>query len=246
MAEDIIANEVPKLEEPLSEEEAFKQNLINLCENRSATYGFLSRLYRVEIDQALLDTMHATRYPAATGNPDADEGYYLIAKSLSNLTPSALTELAVDYSRTFIGNSNDMSGAAFPYESFYTSEKHLLMQAARDEVLAIYRAYGYDKSETWAESEDHAAVELEFMQLMSHRVANAVRKDRLDAAYKMLAVQQGFLSEHMLTWMPMLTSDMQKFTKTMMYKGLALLTIGFLETEREFLDDVLADANKDE
>lgn len=84
------------------------------------------------------------------------------------------------------------------------------------------------------------------MQLMSHRVANAVRKDRLDAAYKMLAVQQGFLSEHMLTWMPMLTSDMQKFTKTMMYKGLALLTIGFLETEREFLDDVLADANKDE
>ena len=41
-------------------------------------------------------------------------------------------------------------------------------------------------------------------------------------------------------------SDMQKFTKTMMYKGLALLTIGFLETEREFLDDVLADANKDE
>ena len=190
--------------------------------------------------------MHSTRYPAATGNADADEGYHLIAKSLSNLTPSALTELAVDYSRTFIGNSNDMSGAAFPYESFYTSEKHLLMQAARDEVLAIYRAYGYDKSEEWAESEDHAAVELEFMQLMSHRVANAVRKDRMDAAYKMLAIQKGFLDEHMLTWMPMLTSDMQKFTKTMMYKGLALLTEGFLETDREFLEDVLADAKKSE
>jgi TorA maturation chaperone TorD len=61
--------------------------------------------------------------------------------------------------RAFIGHGNNAYSAAYPYESVYTSEKRLMMQDARDEVLAIYRSCHLDKAASWKENEDHIAVE---------------------------------------------------------------------------------------
>ena len=140
-------------------EEATMDELIKLIEQRAATYGLLSRLFRVEIDQELLDQLHGMRFPAATGNSDVDEGYLRLAKYLSNTWENSLTDLAVDYTRVFIGHGVDAFSAAYPFESVYTSEKRLLMQDARDEVLAIYRSAGLDKQDSWKEGEDHVALE---------------------------------------------------------------------------------------
>ena len=125
-------------------EQASMDELIKLIEQRAATYGLLSRLFRVEVDQELLDELHGMRFPASTGNADVDEGYLRLAKYLSNTWESSLTDLAVDYTRVFIGHGVDAYSAAYPFESVYTSEKRLLMQDARDEVLAIYRSADLD------------------------------------------------------------------------------------------------------
>jgi len=37
--------------------------LAALCRQRSATYGLLARLYRVEVDQEFLDVLHGMRLP---------------------------------------------------------------------------------------------------------------------------------------------------------------------------------------
>ena len=39
----------------------------------------------------------------------------------------------------------------------------------------------------------------------------------------------------------MMTSDMKRFAQTDLYRGLAYLTDGFLQTDQTFLDDVLAE-----
>ena len=39
-------------------EQASMDELIKLIEQRAATYGLLSRLFRVEVDQELLDELH--------------------------------------------------------------------------------------------------------------------------------------------------------------------------------------------
>ena len=44
-------------------EQASMDDLIKLIEQRAATYGLLSRLFRVEIDQELLDELHGMRFP---------------------------------------------------------------------------------------------------------------------------------------------------------------------------------------
>lgn len=222
-------------------EQASMDDLIKLIEQRAATYGLLSRLFRVEIDQELLDELHGMRFPASTGNADVDEGYLRLAKYLSNTWENSLTDLAVDYTRVFIGHGVDAYSAAYPFESVYTSEKRLLMQEARDEVLAIYRSAGLDKQDTWKEGEDHIALELEFEQIMATRTVEALRKGDEDEAVALLTTQKNFLEDHLAAWAPMMTSDMKRFAQTDFYRGLAYLTDGFLQTDQTFLDDVLAE-----
>ncbi|MBR2836579.1 MAG: molecular chaperone TorD family protein [Coriobacteriales bacterium] len=213
--------------------------LATLCRQRAATYGLLARLFRVEVDQPLLNELHSSRYPASTGNSLVDEGYRDIATYLSNADERSVTELAVDYTRTFIGYGVDAYSAAFPFESVYTSEKRLKMQDARDEVLAIYHAYALDKDESWEENEDHLAVELEFMQVMCSRAASALEAGDEDRAVQHLEVQRGFLADHLNAWVPMFTSDIARISKTSFYKGLGKLCEGYLQEDAVFLDGIL-------
>jgi putative dimethyl sulfoxide reductase chaperone len=222
-------------------ETASADELITLMEQRAATYGLLSRLYRVELDQEMLDKLRGMRFPAATGNSDVDEGYLRIARFLSNTWENSITDLSVDYVRVFIGHGVDAFSAAYPFESVYTSEKRLLMQDARDEVLAIYRANGLDKKDTWKEGEDHLALELEFEQTLANRTVEALRRGDEEEAAALLTTQQNFLSDHLISWVPMMTADMKRFAKTDLYQGLAYLTDGFLDTDRAFLEDILTE-----
>ena len=208
-------------------------------DRRARSYALLSRLFHEEVDAELLDSLHAMRFPAKTGDARSDEGNRLVAGYLSNVWGGTLQELAVDYARCFIGGGSDAFSAAYPYESVYTSPRRLMMQEARDEVLAIYRSEGYEKAPTWKESEDHVAAELEFVGALATRTAEALRAGDEAEAARLLRVQRGFLADHLYAWTGMLTADMRMYARTDFYKGLAGMLDGLLETDREMLDAVL-------
>lgn len=216
------------------------KELAELMDSRAQTYGLLARIYRVEVDQALVDEMRTMRFPTATGNKDADEGYRMLYAYLKGFWEDSLTELAADYVRTFVGHGVNAFSAAYPFESVHTSERRLLMQQARDEVLAIYRSAGLKKGQ-WNEGEDHIALELEFMQILSQRSAEALRANNEEEAVELLNTQYGFLEDHLINWVPMLAGDILKFAKTDFYQGTAKLTKGFLETDEEVLRNLLED-----
>lgn len=211
-----------------------------VLQGRMATYQFLSRLFRTEVDQELYDTLVSMRFPANTGNDLVDEGYRMICTYLSQADSTVLTELAVDYVRAFIGSGNDGYSAAYPFESVYTSPKRLMMQDARDEVLVLYHAAGLDKQKDWKEGEDHIALELEFEQILAERALKAYEAGDEDACAQYLLQQRNFLEDHLLAWYPMMADDMQKFPQTDFYRGLGKLTSGFLHNDLEFLNDVLS------
>lgn len=216
-----------------------ERDVAGVLGRRSATYALLSRLYRTEIDQELLDEMHGMLYPADADDDDLDTGFLLIATFLSNLWSESLSELRIDFARCFFGHGVDGFSAAYPYESVYTSEKRLLMEGARREILAIYRAYGVEKDPCWKEGEDHLALELEFEKVLCDQAIEAYEGGDTEKARKLLALQLDFLEEHLVSWVPMLTADMKRFAATGMYRGLAYLTDGFLRTDRQFLRDLL-------
>ena len=217
-----------------------------LNERRARSYDLLARLYAKEVDQALLDGLHATRFPASTGSPEADEGMRLMAGYLSNVWEGTLQELAVDYVRCFIGSGMDAFSAAYPFESVYTSPKRLMMQEARDEVLAIYRSQGLEKAAGWKESEDHIAAECTFMATLAEHTAEACRAGDEDKVASLLTVQLNFLRDHLYAWTGMMTSDLRGYARTDLYKGLAAYTDGFLASDVELLQGILGDDGADE
>ena len=216
-----------------------REEMMALLAGRSATYGLLSRLYLEEIDQELLDELHGRLYPVETGDARMDRGYLALATFLSNLWAESVSELKVDYARCFLGHGVDGFSAAYPYESVYTSPKRLMMQKARDEVLALFAGQGIARTEAWKEGEDHVALELEFQRSLGDRAIEAVREGDRRRARRLLVTQQTFLRDHLLNWTPMLTADMRLRAQTKLYQGLADLTDGFLAVDEGFLDDML-------
>ena len=225
-----------------SKEEKEQENveLALLNAQRASTYGFLSRLFREEIDADLLQQMHDMKYRVNTGNEKVDKAHKLIATYLSGIWENTLTELAADYMRTFFGHGYNGHAAAYPFESVYSSEKRLLMQSARDEVLALYRAAGLEKQESWKEGEDHIALELEYMQILAGRSAEALESGDEKSAKKLLKSQKNFIVDHLGGWVPLLTEQMEHFASTDFYKGVGYMCEGFIETDYEVLKDILS------
>lgn len=213
-------------------------DLTALMTLRARTYGMLSRLFLKEVDEKTLEELCGMRFPTATGNKDVDEGYRMLFEYLKLSWDDTVRELAIDYVRTFIGHGVNGYSAAYPFESVYTSERRLLMQEARAEVLQTLRENGLKRG-SWTEGEDHVALELEFMQRMSMRAGEALKAGDEDAAIAHLRTQQTFMRDHLLNWLPMLVADMEKFSQTKFYQGLAKLTMGYLEEDSSVVDELL-------
>ena len=113
------------------------------------------------------------------------------------------------------------------------------MQAARDEVLAIYHAYGLEKSGHLKDGEDHIAYELEFMQFLADKCAAMLRAGDEDQAEQLARAQLNFLDDHLLNWVGKLTKQMRHFARTDFYQGVSYLTFGFLKESRAALQDML-------
>ena len=75
----------------------------------------------------------------------------------------------------------------------------------------------------------------------SAALVDALADDNEDEAYALLLRQQSFLEDHLLSWFPMMESDMKKFAKTDFYRGLADLTRGFLETDLELINELVSE-----
>ncbi|MCD8315892.1 MAG: molecular chaperone TorD family protein [Eggerthellaceae bacterium] len=213
--------------------------LIELFERRAGSFGFLSRIFRKEVDEDFLNELKGMRFPIDTGNSNVDEGYRLIATYLSNTWENTIDELAADYLRTFLGHGVDGHAAAYPFESVYTSEKRLLMQDARAEILAIYRAAGLDKQDSWKEGEDHIALELEFLQIQSLKTADALKNHDTDEAVRLVRGQYNFMERHINDWVPLFLDEMDKFAQTDFYRGVSKLTRGILAEDWVLIEDIL-------
>ncbi len=219
----------------MAEEEV---NLSEFMRSRANTYGMLSRLFRVEVDKETLEELQSLRFPRSTGSEKIDEGYHLMYNYLRTAWEDSITELAIDFVRTFIGHGVNGYSAAYPFESVYTSERRLMMQEARAEVLQTFRENNLKRGK-WTEGEDHLALELEFMQRMSIRAAEALEADDEDTAIANLQTQFTFLNDHLLNWLPLMTADMRDYAQTDFYQGLAQLTMGYVEEDGKILEELL-------
>lgn len=207
--------------------------------SQNASYAFLSRLFKREVDNELLAAIAQMRFPADTGNKNLDAGYRGIVRFMNHSGERTRSDLAVDFLHTFIGTSQDIKAVAFPYESVYTSRDHLLMQDARDKALASYRAAEVVLNDDINEPEDHLGFELEFCQILGERALTALRAGDDEACEHWLTLKREFLCDHLKNWVPSFADDVERLGRTTFYKAVVLVLLGVLELDNEFLDEAL-------
>ena len=193
---------------------------------RANLYRFLSRLYLLEVDETLWNAMQNMTFPVDAAEGDMKAGFelmrgYLDANAEGDLA-AVLDDLAVDYARIFLSAGVAQGKAAFPYESVYTSRKHLVMQDSRMDVVALYAKRGVTPSkDNYHVPEDHLGYLCEYMAIL-------IDEGAADE-------QKAFLKNHLLNWVSAFTVDMGKYAATDFYGGLAKLTRGFLLLEQEIM-----------
>ena len=188
---------------------------------RAQLYSLLSRLYRVEVDAAVLEMLKGLSFPE-TANEMLAEGYTMLRYYLDHCGGNALEDLAVDYATVFLAAGSADGAAAIPCESVYTSAKKIFMQEAWEDVCRIYAENGLSKNTAHADlMEDHLALELECM-------AHLVKRGDTQA-------EKAFLENHLLNWVSDFVGDIDKFAACDFYKAVGRITLGFLQMEREML-----------
>lgn len=229
------------VEDADSDESCAHEELVSLLAQQAAGYELLGRLFQREVDVELLRSLCEGRYPAHTGNDHLDEGYRGLVVFLNHRGERTGTELNVDYLHVFIGNTQDASHVAYPYESVYTSPDHLLMQDARDAVLAAYRSEMITLVNEHNEPEDHMGFELAFCAVLLRRAVEALTAGNTARAIELVEKERTFVRDHLGVWVPEFASDVKRIAQTGFYRALADILLGYLEVDAATMEAVAAE-----
>jgi len=185
--------------------------------------ALLARLHEREAGGELLETLRETAlenwFALRLNGEKFAEGAKLMNLALASLTkpitPEQLDNLAAEYAAIYLTHAYRAS----PYESVWRDEDSLERQAPMFEVREWYRRHGVQAPDWRKRSEDHIALELDFLAQLI-RAANDPAKAR-EAA--------DFLREHPLLWVPDFVRRVVTRCREPFYAGAALLTLAYLE-----------------
>lgn len=213
------------------------KDLASDLRERAMTYSFLARVLSDE--QIGTDFLAALACDVPVTGTDLDA--FAAGLATADLE-SVRKDLAADHSALLLAMSTH---AVSPYESVYTSEEHLMMQAARDEVVAAYASSGFAKAGEYHVPEDHISLELDFMAALGNRAANAVdtvlaaqvdtESDPLAEAERDMNAQIDFLERHLFVWAPQFCDELEKRAATPFYRGVSQMLRTFIDQERAYV-----------
>ena len=219
-----------------------QQQLLDFFDESATTYRLLSQVLFKELTAEAIEELARGDYPSDTGNSNLDEGYRLIRRYFSFSATDRRTQLACEYARVFLaaGVFTKDRETAVPYESVFTSDEHIMMQGARDDVVKRFRQDGFLVDPDLHEPEDHLAFELEYLVNMNERARQwAQEKNKAELA-RTIERQLEFIDLHLLNWIPRLRDVAQEYAKLTFYPGMLYVAQGALEQGRDILHEILA------
>jgi TorA maturation chaperone TorD len=212
-----------------------KHNMQELAGHRSSIYGFLAAVYRQELTSELLQQMKAHRFQEVLSNL----GVKLNNGFFQNSEKELLENLAIEYTRLFVGPGKHIS----PYESVHHKKEGVqsgqLWGQLTAEVKKIIESSGLEYKSEYKGLPDHISVELEFMQQVILREAQAGEEDDDKTALLCREHEKKFIDEHLFCWIPDFCEKVIKAAELSFYREMARLTHRFIEFEKEELNKCL-------
>ena len=218
----------------LTEEETLL--LGNQAENRSRIYMLLSTFYTQRPRKEFVEKLKKDEFVknlkiAILGDEgEMKEGLKnleLFVNSIKDISEMEVAKnLSVDFTRLF-GGIKKGYGPPPPYESVWRSEGRIMGEWTEDVLREYYEAgIGIDLSD---ELPDSIGAEMKFMALLSYHEAEAWRKNDVSNASRFLQMEQQFLNDHLLQWIPEFCIRMEEEAKSSFYKGIAIFTREFIK-----------------
>jgi len=209
-----------------------------LLRTRKNIYDLLGYAFYKEADKEFIDELK-TYIPVFEELAEAIENEVLHegVDYLSCISQSEYPLLKKQFARIFLSTGYAAHlKTAIPQESVYRSPRQISMQDERDAVLEIYYSEGIGKNKSFTEPDDHITAEFHFMAQMS---AKAEDLDE-NSMFENLEVQLNFLKEHINKWVPRVCKDVFNITEINYFRAIAKLTQGFIETDTQFLEEVVS------
>lgn len=169
---------------------------------------------------------------AVFGDPPTADLLAAAAEMLRDLPPATLDELHQAFTRLLIGPGK---GYAPPYASIYlhptSDSKPRLWGVEAIEVEAVYRECGLSISPGQPRVPDHLALELQFMQHLCAREANARASGENEEATGWRELQLAFLRDHLCPWLPRFVRRLSEVKAHPFYLALADFMLEIIQSE---------------
>lgn len=213
------------------------QELKILNEKRAEIYWWLSSLFIKELSEQDITHYHSAEIRTfLSGLADeeslADDVRSLI-DALNRLQDrqDAQLELAADFCDLFLKSDRD---SALPYASVYT-DKGLLNGKPAQQMRELLAAHEVKVDQNLNEPADHLAIQLDFL---AHLVISTNQLEQNSEMNAALQVQSDFISQHLLTWLPVFVERCTQFDTFGLYAAVARLALAFVKQDQDFLDEL--------
>ncbi|MGN1209597.1 MAG: molecular chaperone [Duodenibacillus sp.] len=202
-----------------------------LMQAREQTYRLLSGFYLQELTEETYDRLRQVLDACESPNASMQKGWEMIRAFCGTPCENPVEELACDYARVFLGAGCVDEVTAYPFESVYTSPGRLVCQDAYESLVKLMKAEQMEKASKDL-MEDHLALEFTLAAHYCQKAAQALESGKTDVYQAYLAKQEALLKDHLLVWVSDFAKDINQCARTDFYRGVALLTLGWLEEEK--------------
>jgi TorA maturation chaperone TorD len=196
--------------------------------HRSNIYGLLATVYQQEITSDLLQQIKDPQFLGVL----SDIGLEGIDDFLQSPENELLEDLAVEYTRLFLGPGNHVS----PHESVHHQREDgqwgQLWGASTAEVKNFIETTGLSYSDDFKGMPDHITVELEFMQQLTLHEEQAWKEADADKATAFRNVEKKFIEEHLIHWIPAFCENVIQEAELSFYREIASLTQKYIQFEK--------------
>ena len=168
-------------------------------------------------------------------NPNTNtvvEGYGIIQ-------PRVGIDLDISYKTTFT-RIFALTDSVPNSESYYTSTERLVNQESREQVLKLYKKFGFDTDfHNSNEPEDFIAYELMFMSYLSKMAAKRMQNGKEDDYNLIIKAQNEFIKNHLLNYIDEFINKMEMFEQgKIFYLPLTYFLREYLKYDLEFLNSL--------
>lgn len=212
---------------------------------REVIYAFFSRLFleplsesEYKMMQEILPLLKDLEDISETAGKEIRRLEYFIAE-YNSLKNKELDEFKLDNLRAFT-RIFALTDSVPNSESYYTSLEHLVNQESREQVLKLYRNFGFDTDfHNSNEPDDFIAYELMFLSYLSRKTVRCMQ-DGKEYNYNIIVnVQKEFIKDHLLSYIDEFINKMEMFEQgKILYLPLTYFLREYLKYDYEFLNSL--------